>query len=98
MYLVLLASLLSCARGLLRDARGTPEAVASCGLLLVTIVLGLTSSEGLHGPVGFTFWSLTALLPELRRGQGLTGITTEGTDTVIKPRARVASRVAGVTT
>jgi len=67
-YLMLCASLLWCAGRLLHVASGQPNAVATVGLLSVVLIQGITSSEALNaGPIGFTFWSLTALLPALYR-------------------------------
>ena len=69
MYVVLCASLLSYAARLLRVSESQPaESIAIVGLLLVTLVLGLTSSEAANaGPVGFCFWSMTALVPAMYR-------------------------------
>ena len=67
-YLVLCASLLWYAGRLLHVASGQANAVATVGLLSVVLIQGITSSEALNaGPIGFTFWSLTALLPALYR-------------------------------
>jgi O-antigen ligase len=75
LYVLLCIVLLAFAVRLLPIATGNPEVVAACGLLMVTIVLSVTASEGLHaGPIGFTFWSLTALVPSLGR-QSLTETT-----------------------
>jgi hypothetical protein len=68
LYLVLCASLLWYAGRLLSAASGQPGAVAAVGLLVVVLVMGITSTEATHaGPVGFTFWSMTALLPTMCR-------------------------------
>ena len=68
LYLVLCASLVWCAVRVLRVADGQPNAVAAVGLLCIALPLGLATSSGIQpGPLGFVFWSLTALLPELRR-------------------------------
>ena len=49
-------------------ASGQPSAVAAAGLLSAALLMGITSQSALHaGPLGFAFWSLTALLPELSR-------------------------------
>ena len=68
LYLVFCASLVGFAVRLLRVASGQPSAVASAGLLSAALLIGLTSQSALHaGPLGFAFWSLTALLPGLFR-------------------------------
>jgi O-antigen ligase len=68
LYLVLCASLLWYAGRLLAAARGQPEAIAAVGLFAVTLVLGITNSEALlAGPISFSFWSMTALLPAMCR-------------------------------
>ena len=66
LYLMLCASLVAIAVRLLRVASGQPGAVAAVGLLAVALLMGFTSQTALHaGPLGFGFWSLTALLPRL---------------------------------
>jgi O-antigen ligase len=66
LYLVLCASLVWFALHLLRVASGQPSAVAAVGLLSVALSMSVTSETGMHaGPLGFAFWSLTALLPRL---------------------------------
>jgi O-antigen ligase len=68
LYLVLCASLVVFAVRLLTVASGQPSAVASAGLLFAALLIGFTSQSALHpGPLGFAFWSLTALLPGLSR-------------------------------
>jgi O-antigen ligase len=68
LYLFLCASLVWYSARLLAAAGGQPESVTAVGLLLVALVLGVSSSEAAHsGPVGFGFWSMTALLPALLR-------------------------------
>ena len=68
LYLVLCASLVWFAVRLLRVASGQPSAVAAAGLLLVALLMGITTPAALQaGPLGFAFWSLTALLPALLR-------------------------------
>ena len=68
LYLTLLACLGSFAVRLLGSASGDPRAIATIGLLIVSLFTGITSSQGLQpGPVGFSFWSMTALLPALWR-------------------------------
>jgi O-antigen ligase len=66
LYLVFCASLVVFAVRLLRVASGQPSAVAATGLLFVALLMGITTQSALHaGPLGFAFWSLTALLPRL---------------------------------
>ena len=68
LFLLLCAALVFYAVRLMAAAGGQPEALASVGLLVIALVLGLTSSEATHaGPVGFSFWSMTAVLPALCR-------------------------------
>ena len=68
LYLVLCVSLVGFAVRLLRIASGQPSAVAAAGLLFVALLMGVTTTAALHaGPLGFAFWSLTALLPGLLR-------------------------------
>jgi O-antigen ligase len=65
-YLVFCASLVAFAVRLLRVASGQSSAVAAAGLLFVALIMGITSQAALHpGPLGFAFWSLTAVLPGL---------------------------------
>ena len=67
-YVVLCVSLIWFAVRLLSLASGRPSAVAVAGLLSVALVSGVTQPEGIHaGPLGFAFWSTTALLPALLR-------------------------------
>ena len=71
LYLVMCTLMLWISARLLWSARGQPDAVAVVGLLVVTLIVGYTSSSGLHaGPMGFTFWSVTALLPAIWRQHG----------------------------
>jgi O-antigen ligase len=68
LYLVLCGSLIGFAVRLLRVASGQPGAVAATGLLFVALTMGVTTPAALQpGPLGFAFWSLTALLPGLLR-------------------------------
>ena len=68
LYVILCVLLVWYAARLLAAASGQPEAVATVGLLSVTLVLGITNSEALlAGPLGFSFWSMTALLPLMCR-------------------------------
>jgi O-antigen ligase len=67
LYVALCVSLIWFGARLLR-ASSEAESVAVVGLLAVTMVFGLTSSESANaGPVGFIFWSTTALLPAMYR-------------------------------
>jgi len=68
LYLVLCGLLVWFAVRLLSLARSRPSAVAAAGLLCVAVVGGITQPEAIHaGPLGFAFWSTTALLPGLLR-------------------------------
>jgi O-antigen ligase len=68
LYVAFCVSLVGFAVRLLRGASGQPSTVAAVGLLSVALLMGLTSQTALHaGPLGFAFWSLTALLPGLSR-------------------------------
>jgi O-antigen ligase len=68
LYLALCASLVWFAAHLLRIASGQSSAVAAAGLLFVALLTGLTTPAALQpGPLGFAFWSLTAVLPALLR-------------------------------
>jgi O-antigen ligase len=67
-YLVLCGALVLLAVRLLAVSSRRPSAVAATGLLAVALVSGTTAIEAIHaGPLGFAFWSLTALLPGLLR-------------------------------
>ena len=67
-YLVLCGSLVWLAVRLLALASRRPSAVAATGLLSVALISGITQIEAIHaGPLGFAFWSTTALLPGLLR-------------------------------
>lgn len=71
-FFLLYAILIGYAGLLLLFGRDSPLAFAVVGLFLITFVMSVTNTEGVQGgPVGFTFWSITALLPavweELRR-------------------------------
>ena len=77
-YLVLCGSLIWFAVRLLSLAGGRPSAVASAGLLFVALVSGVTQPEAIHaGPLGFAFWSTTALLPGLLREANRARTTAE---------------------
>ena len=68
LYLLLCASLVRLATRLLRVASGQPSAIAAAGLLFVNLPMGITTPAALQpGPLGFAFWSLTAILPALLR-------------------------------
>ena len=65
---MLCGSLVWFAVRLLALASGRPSAVAAAGLLAVALLSGITQIEAIHaGPLGFAFWSTTALLPGLLR-------------------------------
>jgi O-antigen ligase len=66
-YLGLCALLLWYAVRLLGAAGSRPEVIVAAALLVVTLLFGITSVAVHVGPSGFTFWSLTALLPALWR-------------------------------
>ena len=66
LFLALCLMLLATAARVLLVGPNRAQAVSAVGLLSATLVMGFTSSSALHGgPVGFTFWSTTALLPAL---------------------------------
>ncbi len=66
LFLGLCLMLLITAGRLLLAGTNRAQAVSAVGLFCATLVMGFTSSSALHGgPVGFTFWSTTALLPAL---------------------------------
>jgi O-antigen ligase len=68
LYVLLCLTLIWFAARLLRVAGGSPSAVAATGLLSIALLLGLTTPAALQaGPLGFAFWSLTAVLPGLLR-------------------------------
>jgi O-antigen ligase len=68
LYIALCASLLRFAARALRTASGDPQVVAAAGLLVGALVLGLATPAALQpGPLGFAFWSLTAILPRVCR-------------------------------
>jgi O-antigen ligase len=68
LYLVLCGSLVWFAVRLLSFASRRSSALAATGLLSVALLSGVTSPKGIHaGPLGFAFWSTTALLPGLLR-------------------------------
>ena len=68
LYLALCGSLVWLAVRLLAVGNGRPSAIAAAGLLCVALLSGITQVEGIHaGPLGFAFWSMTALLPGLVR-------------------------------
>ena len=68
LYVVLCGSLAVFAVRLLRVATGEPSVVAAVGLFSSALLMGITSPTALHpGPLGFAFWSLTAILPALLR-------------------------------
>jgi hypothetical protein len=64
LFLALYAAVFVYAAKLFTHARDDPMTFAVIGLLVMVFVLSLTSTSGIHaGPLGFTFWSATALLP-----------------------------------
>ena len=68
LYVFLCATLISFAFRLLQIANGDPSSVAAVGLLTVAILMGVTTSAAVQaGPLGFAFWSQTAILPALYR-------------------------------
>jgi O-antigen ligase len=68
LYLGLCLALIWYAARLLRLAGGHPHVVTVVGLLGIALVQGVTASEGINpGPLGFSFWSVTALLPAMCR-------------------------------
>jgi len=68
LYLILCGLLIWFAVRLLSLTRNRPSIVAAAGLLFVALIGGVTQPEALHaGPLGFAFWSTTALLPGLLR-------------------------------
>jgi O-antigen ligase len=87
LYLVLCGSLVWFAVRLLSVASGRSSAVAATGLLSVALVSGVTAPDGLHaGPLGFAFWSTTALLPGLLREANRARIAADQ-----RPHARKSS-------
>ena len=63
--LLLIAMGLMAARLLLLHLRER-KVFAAVGLFIVVVITSITTTQGIHtGPIGFTFWSLTALLPYL---------------------------------
>jgi len=67
LYVGLCALLVWYAGRLLSVASRQPEVIAAVGLLTATLLFGITSLAVHVGPQGFTFWSLTALLPAMWR-------------------------------
>ena len=64
LFFTLYGALILYALKLFMNGRDNPMVLAVLGLFAVTFMMSLTNSEGIQpGPVGFTFWSLTALLP-----------------------------------
>jgi hypothetical protein len=66
-YIWLCGLLLWTAGRLLVAAGRRPEVMAAVGLLAATLLMGITSLGLQPGVVGFSFWSLTAVLPALWR-------------------------------
>jgi O-antigen ligase len=74
LFFLLYAVLIGYAGKLLLIRRDDPLAFAVVGLFAITFVMSTTVTDGIQsGPVGFTFWSVTALLPAVldhgRRGR-----------------------------
>lgn len=64
LFFLLYGVLITYAVKLLIVGRDDPLAFAVLGLFAVTFVMSTTITDGIQsGPVGFTFWSVTALLP-----------------------------------
>jgi exopolysaccharide production protein ExoQ len=95
LYLLLCALLVRYAGRLLDAASGQPDALAAVGLLAVALVQGITSSEGLNGgPLGFTFWSMTALLPAMYREAASRAVLHTQRLQVRRPMSRVQPATA----
>jgi O-antigen ligase len=67
LYVAFFASLVFSAFTLLGVAERRPEILVVVGLVVVALLLAVTSVAVHVGPSGFTFWSLSALVPALRR-------------------------------
>jgi O-antigen ligase len=66
LYVALCVVLLNVALRLMWAAIGRPAVVAAVGLFFVALLMGISSPSALHpGPLGFAFWSSTAILPAL---------------------------------
>jgi hypothetical protein len=64
LFFALYGALFLYAARLLADGRYHPMAFTVIGLFSITFLLSITNTDGIQGgPIGFTFWSLTALLP-----------------------------------
>ena len=64
LFISLYGTLFLYAVRLLARGRHHPLTFAVLGLLVITFLLSITNTDGIQGgPVGFTFWSVTALLP-----------------------------------
>lgn len=67
LFLLLYTALLAGVIRLMLIAPAHPVIFSLASLLMVVLIFSITGSEGIHaGPVGFTFWSLTALVPLAR--------------------------------
>jgi hypothetical protein len=85
LYVGLCGSLLWDVGRLFRSTTHRAEAMALAGLLSVTLLQSLTGSDGMNpGPIGFTFWSLTAILPARQRELGR--ITSRGAQRILAPK------------
>jgi O-antigen ligase len=68
LYIALAVCLVFSAIRLLQATGGQRQTVAAVGLLCIALPFSLITSVGLlAGPLGFAYWSLTALLPAIRR-------------------------------
>jgi hypothetical protein len=95
LYLVLWGLLLWSAVRILPIATGDPAGVSTLGLVALTFLMGITTSAPVQaGPLGFAFWSLTAILPALER-QGAWA-RMHRSSAVPASRVRVVPQTAGV--
>jgi hypothetical protein len=64
LFFALYGALLRYALRLLVHGRDQPLAFTVLSLFVIVFLLSITATDGIQGgPIGFTFWSLTALLP-----------------------------------
>jgi hypothetical protein len=64
LFLLLYVVLFAYVAKLMLHGRNSPAALAVVCLFVVVLLLSITNTEGTQpGPIGFTFWSTTALLP-----------------------------------
>jgi len=65
-FFCLYATLFFYGIAILLHGRRSPLGFAALGLFAITFLMSLTITDGIqNGPVGFTFWSVTALLPAI---------------------------------